>query len=101
MALSRTRNMQDLKVPMRRFQTHAPVKRGKTEESEAPEGKTHVDMPEKRDPGTPSRGAFKAADRTSDRNPPRSGRPSPSPRKDPADSEGRKPPELQGRRVRR
>ena len=74
MAMSRIRNMQDLKVPMKRFALNAS------------DSSVLLPLPE----------AFKAPDRTTDRNPPRSGRPAPALRKDPADSEFRKPPSSKG-----
>lgn len=96
MAISRTRNMQDLKVPMKRFALNASGKGKKTEESETPAAGDAATLRDARDPGTPSRGAFEPPDRTGDRNPPRSGKPPPATRKDPADSEGRKPPSAKG-----
>jgi hypothetical protein len=96
MALSRTRNMQDLKVPMKRFALQTPTKGGKTEESEAPDAGSAATLRNARDPGTPAKAANEPPERTGDRNPPRSGKPPPAPRRDPADSEGRKPPSAKG-----
>lgn len=90
MGLSRTRNMQDLKVPTKRFALKASGKGSKTEESETPKAGSAKSMKPASDPGTPSRGKFVAAEAATDRNPPRSGKPPPAARTAPTAEHARK-----------
>jgi hypothetical protein len=96
MGLSRTKNLEDHKVPMKRYALNASGKGTKTEESETPAAGDAATLRNARDPGKPSRSTFEPPDRTTDRNPPRAGRPPPKPQRDAADSEGRKPPSSKG-----